>query len=247
MRYARELVQLGLATFVIDSFKPRGITSTVQDQSSVTANEMLADAFAALQALAAHPRIDGRRIGITGFSKGGTVALLAAHETRAARALPAGLRFALHVPFYPWCGTQHYKPKTTGAPIYMLLGAADTYAGVEPCQRYAEMLKAQGATIEVVVYPDAAHGFDGGRAYQVARGENMSRCVFVQQADGSWTETLSGITTNDSKGQRIEDAYRQALAHCRTYGVSGGPNEAARAKSMQALKTYVQRHLMQGR
>ena len=127
---------------------------------------MLADAFAALQALAAHPRIDGRRIGITGFSKGGTVALLAAHEARAARALPAGLRFALHVPFYPWCGTQHYKPKMTGAPIYMLLGAADTYAGVAPCQRYAETLKAQGAPIEVVVYPGATHGFDGGRSYQ---------------------------------------------------------------------------------
>jgi dienelactone hydrolase len=247
LRYARELVKLGLATFVIDSFTPRGITSTVRDQTTVTANEMLADAFAALQALAAHPRIDGRRIGIAGFSKGGTVALFAAHEARAARALPDGLRFALHVPFYPWCGTQHHKPKTTGAPIYMLLGAADTYAGVEPCQRYAETLKAQGAPIDVVVYPGAPHGFDGGRAYQVAKGENFSRCVFLQQPDGSWTETFSGLTTNDSKGQRIENAYRKALAKCRTYGVSGGPNEAARAKSMQALKTYVQQHLIEGR
>jgi dienelactone hydrolase len=246
-RYARELVQLGLATFVIDSFTPRGIRSTVQDQSTVTANEMLADAFAALQALAAHPRIDDRRIGIVGFSKGGTVALLAAHEARAARALPAGLRFALHVPFYPWCGTQHYKPKMTGAPIYMLLGAADTYAGVEPCQRYAEALQAQGTAIEVVIYPDAPHGFDGRRAYEVAQGENMSRCVFLQQPDGSWTETFSGITTNDGKGQRIEAAYAKALAQCRTYGVSGGPNEAARVQSMQVLKTYVQRHLIDGR
>lgn len=247
VRYAHELVQLSLATFVIDSFTPRGIRSTVQDQSTVTANEMLADAFAALQALAAHPRIDGRRIGIVGFSKGGTVALLAAHEARAARALPAGLRFALHVPFYPWCGTQHYEPKMTGAPIYMLLGAADTYAGVEPCQRYAETLRTQAAPVEVVVYPDAPHGFDGGRAYQVAQGENMSRCVFLQQPDRSWTETFSGITTNDSKGQRIEDAYRHAIAKCRTYGVSGGPNPAARTASMQALKSYVQRHLIEGR
>ena len=29
----------------------------------------------------------------------------------------------------PSCITQHYKPKTTGAPIYMLLGGADTYVG----------------------------------------------------------------------------------------------------------------------
>jgi dienelactone hydrolase len=243
-RYASELVKLGVATFVIDSFKPRGITSTVQDQAAVTTNEMLADAFAALKVLAAHPRIDGRRIGITGFSKGGSVALLAAHEARAAAALPDGPRFALHVPFYPWCGTQHYKPKMTGAPIYVLIGAADTYVGVEPCQRYAQALKGEGASIDVVVYPGAPHGFDGGRAYQVAGGENYSRCVFVQQPDGTWKETFSGITTNDSKGRRMEDAYRKALAKCRTYGVSGGPNEAARTQAMQALKTYVQRHLI---
>ena len=75
----------------------------------------------------------------------------------------------------------------------------------------------------------------------------MSRCVFLQQPDGSWTETFSGITTNDSKGQRIEDAYQKALAQCRTHGVSGGPNEAARAQAMRALKTYVQQHLIEGR
>jgi dienelactone hydrolase len=245
-RYARELVKLGVATFVIDSFKPRGVTSTVQDQSAVTTNEMLADAFAALKALAAHPRIDDKHIGITGFSKGGSVALLAAHEARAAAALPEGLRFALHVPFYPWCGTQHYKPKMTGAPIYILIGEADAYVGVEPCRRYAGSLRRDGAPVDFVVYPGAPHGFDGGRAYQVARGENYSRCVFVEQPDRTWKETFSGITTNDSRGRRIEGAYRKALAKCRTYGVSGGPNAAARTQSMQALKTYVQRHLMEG-
>ena len=101
LRYAREIVQMGVATLVINSFKPRGITSTVRDQSTVTNNDMLADEFAALKALAGHARIDGKRVGVMGFSKGGTAALLAAHEVRAARALPEGLRFALHVPFYP--------------------------------------------------------------------------------------------------------------------------------------------------
>src|SRR6478752_2050353 len=52
MRYAREIVKMGVATFVIDSFKPRGVTSTVLDQSTVTNNDMQADEFAALKALA---------------------------------------------------------------------------------------------------------------------------------------------------------------------------------------------------
>lgn len=245
--YAREIVKVGVATLVLDSFKGRGVTDTVQDQSAVTNNEMLDDAFAALKTLANHPRIDGKRVGIVGFSKGGSVALLAAHERRAARALPADLRFALHVPFYPSCSTQHYKPKSTGAPIYFLLGGADTYVGVAPCQEYAAALKAEGARVEVTVYPDAPHGFDSGTSYKVAKGENYSKCIFAEQPDGTWKERISGATTMDGKGQRNDAGLKQALAACRTLGVSGGPNAAAKTKSMIDLKGYLQRHLLEGK
>ena len=247
LRYAREIVKMGVATFVIDSFKPRGITSTVQDQSTVTNNDMQADEFAALKALAGHARIDGKRVGVMGFSKGGSAALLVALEARAAGALPAGMRFALHVPVYPACITQHYKPKTTGAPIYMLLGEADTYAGYTQCEEYAATLKAEGARVEVTTYPGAKHGFDSGSAYNVPQGENYSRCVFLQQPDGSWKERTSGITTVDAKGKSLEEANKKALAACRTLGVSGGPDPEAKAKAMAALKSYVQRHLLDGK
>jgi dienelactone hydrolase len=247
-RYAREMVGLGVAALILDSFKGRGIASTVQDQARVSSAEMADDAFAALKALADHPRIDGKRVGLIGFSKGATAALLAAHETRAERALPPGLRFALHVLLYPWCGSHYYKPKSTGAPVYMLLGSADTYIGVAPCQEYAAALKAEGAQVEVVVYPGAGHGFDAGRApYFDPRGENQSRCVFVQQPDRTSKERTSGLTTNDAQGRPIPAVYKRALAACRTYGVSGGPNEAAKAKAMAALRRYVQRHLLDAR
>jgi dienelactone hydrolase len=247
-RYAREMLGLGVAALILDSFKGRGISSTVQDQAAVSSSEMADDAFAALRTLADHPRIDGHRVGLIGFSKGASAALLAAHELRAQRALPPDLRFALHVLFYPWCGSHYSKPKSTGAPVYMLLGGADTYVGVAPCQEYAAVLKAEGARIEVVVYPGAGHGFDAARApYFDPRGENQSRCVFVQQADGTWKERTSGLTTNDAQGRPIPAVYKRALAACRTYGVSGGPNEAAKTKAMAALKGYVQRHLVDAR
>ena len=245
--YAREIAKLGVAALVLDSFKGRGVADTVQDQSAVTNNEMLDDAFAALKALANHPRIDAKRIGIVGFSKGGTVALLAAHDKRASRALPADLRFALHVPFYPSCSTQHYKPKSTGAPIYLLLGGADSYVGVAPCQEYAAALKAEGARVEVNVYPSAPHGFDSGSAYKIAKGENYSKCVFAEQPDGTWKERISGATTMDAKGQRNDAGLKQALSACRTLGVSGGPNAAAKTKAMGDLTDYVQRHLLEGK
>lgn len=247
-RYARELVAMGVAALVIDSFKPRGIANTVSHQEAVSAAEMAGDTFAALKVLAAHPRIDPARIGLVGFSKGGTVALTAAHERQAAGArLPGKLRFALNVSFYPACSMQYFRPKTTGAPIYLLLGGADTYVGVAPCLEYAEKLKAQGATVVVNVYPDAPHGFDGDRDYKFANGQNWSRCIFEEQPDGSWKDRTTGKTTIDKRGRRVSDGFRAAVAACRKRGVSGGPNAAARAASMQDLKEAVRKHLLDGK
>ncbi len=246
-RVAREMVAMGVAAVVIDSFKPRGVSSTVTDQFSVTGEDFNLDALMALKALGGNSRIDRTRIGITGFSKGGTSSLMASHERLVmAAGVPAGLRYALHVPFYPACAVQYYRPVTTGAPIYMLLGGADTYVGIEPCQTYAEALRAGGARIEVTVFPGAMHGFDGGRAYFTPRGENYSKCVLQQQANGSWVERTSGVMTTGTDGKTIPGAAAKALAACRTLGVSGGGNEAAARQSTDDLKGYVRRHLLGG-
>ena len=246
-RFAREIVAMGVAAVVIDSFKPRGVTSTVEDQSAVTGADFNLDALGALKALGANPRIDRAHIGITGFSKGGTSTLMAAHERLVVAAgVPASLRYALHVPFYPSCASQYYQPKTTGAPIYMLLGGADTYVGVEPCQTYAEALRAGGARIEVKVFPGAMHGFDGGRAWFNNLGENYANCVYQQQADGTWVERKSGVTVVSADGKPSAGAPARAAAVCRTLGVSGGVNDAASKQSMEDLKAYVRRHLQGG-
>ncbi|MDI1288196.1 MAG: dienelactone hydrolase family protein [Reyranella sp.] len=246
-RFAREIVATGVAAVVIDSFKPRGVTSTVQDQSAVTGQDFNLDALMALKALGANARINRARIGITGFSKGGTSSLMAAHEQQVVAAgIPTGLRYALHVPFYPSCSAQYYRPQTTGAPIYMLLGGADTYVGFEPCQTYAGALQATGGRVEVTVFPGAMHGFDGGRTYFEPRGENYAKCVFQQQANRSWIERASGVMTIGTDGRPIQGGLAKALAGCRSLGVSGGPNEAAARQSMEDLKTYMRRHLQGG-
>lgn len=245
-RYVRELAAMGVAAVVIDSFRTRGVSSTVEDQSAVSGSDFNFDALAALKALGTNSRIDRNRIGIMGFSKGGTSALMASHLNQlAAAGVPSGLRYALHVPFYPSCSTQYYRPRTTGQPIHLLLGGSDTYVGVEPCTTYGEALRANGAQIDVKVYPGASHGFDGGRAYFTPRGENYSQCVFQQQPDGSFVERKSGVVTNTANGKPVDGALAKALASCRTLGVSGGLQEAAAAQSLVDLKSYV-RHGLQG-
>ena len=243
-RFAREMVAMGVAAVVIDSFGPRGVVSTVTDQDAVPFGDFNRDAVRILPVLAATPRIDRTRIGVMGFSKGGTSALLASHEELlAAAGVPAGLRYALHVPFYPGCNAHYYKPRTTGAPIHMLLGGADTYTGVEPCTEYAADMKAAGANIEVTIYPGARHGFDGGRDYYNPRGENYRACVFKQGPDGIFIERKSGVATSE-RGVAVPGAFAKAVAGCMTKGVEGGGQAEASTRSMADLKGYVRRHLL---
>jgi dienelactone hydrolase len=71
-----DLNSMGVATFVIDCFKGRGIVNTNNDQSQLGRLSMIVDAYRALDVLAKHPRIDPNRIAIMGFSRGGQAALL---------------------------------------------------------------------------------------------------------------------------------------------------------------------------
>ena len=237
--YAREMTTMGVAAFVPDLFTGRGVKSTVEDQSAVTGFEMVEDAFTVLGKLARHPRLDPKRIGIMGFSKGGTVTMNAALLRYADRLLPGGPRYALHVAFYPACPSYFRNKATTGAPIHVLSGGADTYVGVKPCADYVAALKTAGANVDHIVYPNAEHGWDGSRAYSIPRGENYSRCIFEEQADGSWIEKFSRIQINDSRGIQIADKYAAALAACRTLGVRGGPNPAVKAQAIADLERFV--------
>ena len=56
--------ELGFATFELNSFKSRGITSTVGSQDEVTIAAIVLDAFRAMDELAKHPSIDPEQISI---------------------------------------------------------------------------------------------------------------------------------------------------------------------------------------
>lgn len=235
--YAREFTRMGVASIIPDSFTPRGAKATVEDQSTVSTNDMIADAFGALKSAAAHPRLDPARIGITGFSKGGSVAMRSGLELMVNRHSRDGPRFALHVPFYAGCDTIYANMRTTGAPMLVLIGGADTYVGAERCVFAVERMRAAGSKVDMIVYPNAQHGWDGtGRAWSYPNGENYSKCVYVEQPDRSWVEQSSGLTTSGRDGRVIPDAARQALAGCKTLGVSGAPDAEVKEASLEALK-----------
>src|SRR5437899_3161608 len=73
--WAQVLRQWGYATFVVDSFRGRGLAEVCTSAATLTGIQRIPDAYGALRVLATHPRIDARRVALMGFSHGGSLPL----------------------------------------------------------------------------------------------------------------------------------------------------------------------------
>jgi dienelactone hydrolase len=181
--YGRAFSAAGFAVLAIDTFGPRGITQTVDNQALITPMQMTRDAFAARRFLLSQG-LSAERMAVMGFSKGGAVALFAADRNF----LPAETeRFAVSIPFYPGCAPRPLVPKPASV-VYMALGEKDNYTGVAPCQAHAADYAKAGGKVTVKIYPDAAHGFDGDPArtgmFVMRFAENYSDCFYTIDEDG---------------------------------------------------------------
>lgn len=68
--WSKFFLDMGVATFVVDSFKPRGIQYSTLDQSVLNYGASLADSLMALKVVSEQPGVDPKRIGVIGFSRG---------------------------------------------------------------------------------------------------------------------------------------------------------------------------------
>lgn len=229
--WATELSQAGVAALVIDSFAPRGVSTTVEDQTRVTQAQMVRDAYAALAWLAGRPDIDNARVALMGFSKGGSVALVGSDR----RTRQGAAAFAAHVPVYPGCTTQYRNPQP-GAPVLVLIGAEDNYTGVKTCADYVERIRAAGGTIELKVYPGAHHGFDGdtmnAREFFVARAQNFRDCVIHIEDDGR--QVIAGETLRS-----IPHAMEIMRRTCMKTGATVGASHRAKMQALQDVKAFL--------
>jgi dienelactone hydrolase len=236
MIYANEFAKMGIATAIVDTFSPRGIKNTVTDQNSLTARDMAKDVIQVMHALAANPKIDGTKIGLMGFSKGGTATMLAATPFLND---PREAGFALFIAMYPSCNNFALHPRTTGKPIKLLIAGSDKYVNPEYCLDAANDLRSNGADVATAVLPTAQHGWDvpGPPHWSNPRGENWSNCAFKEVTPRVWIESHSNIRVADASGPTKD--RKMALAKCVTHGISGGYSVEAAARSMELVKSYV--------
>ena len=187
LTYARQFAAQGVAALVLDVFGARRERATgfVNRLLEITEAMFLADAYAALDYLAARPDIDARRIALIGFSYGGMVATYAAYAQVAERYAPSGHRFAAHVAFYAPCIAEFDDHRATGAPLLMLYGARDAIIDPERCARVAAQLEEGGSAVEIVVYQNAVHQWDGQFGAEREIGRSLAPCSFVVERDGT--------------------------------------------------------------
>ena len=238
----RALAAEGIGLFIADSYSGRDLGSSGKDQSILSGASRVTDALRALEALAAHPRVDGKRIGITGTSWGGTVSIRTSHEPYAAAVLPGGSRYAAHAPFYPACGSrfEHYEP--TGAPVLFLLGEADDYTWASFCKELAGEMRQAGAEVEVVSYPGAHHNFISSNSVRrSAEHWHFNHCGrSVLGSDGEARSPAAGSSEGISWSQLLRKAVKSG---CARQGVTMGRNEAAAQDSLKRSAAFFAAHL----
>jgi dienelactone hydrolase len=233
--WAKRLNELGIAAFVIDNFTGRGIAETATDQSRLSPSADAAGALAALSLLATHPAIDPRRIGVIGFSRGGSAAINSAFEPIRRAVIGDDLRFAAHVALYPGCAVPFVSAHLDGSPLLMLLGGKDDYTPASFCLEYADRLRALRASITVAVYPNANHGFDSTAPPHFRR-----RATALHNCQGE-IDLDDGVFTAQTGGGQIASGADAAseLKRCTERGVTVGGDPEAREKAPSDVADFL--------
>ena len=165
--------RLQAAGFVVlfpDSFRSRGVNSICTDRArDITPKGRALDAMGAADWLGSQPFVIKDRIGLLGWSNGGSTVL---HVT--GQASPAQAGFKLAVAFYPGCRVIARAGWTARIPTTILHGAEDDWTPPEPC---AELAAAGGASF--TAYPGAYHDFDHPSLPQRTR-----KAAYSQRPDG---------------------------------------------------------------
>jgi len=158
--YAALINKAGMHALVVDSLTPRGekqiCTQKIGTRLITQAHRRL-DALSTLEWLAARADVDAARLGLLGWSNGGSTVLAATNE-RHAEVAKASIRPAFAVAFYPGCEAELKRGYETRTHLLMLVGEADDWTPAEPCKRLAA--QAGGRPPEIEAYAGAFHGFD---------------------------------------------------------------------------------------
>lgn len=133
---------MGIATLYVDNFSGRGVKHTYKDQTKATVWGQVIDIFYGFNFLKAHQKVNKNKIGITGNSRGGSVAWMVLDKRINDIFLNQGEQFAASMPIAHQCdmGQQFKNPIPTKTTVLNVHGGADNYTIPEPCIEYEKQI-----------------------------------------------------------------------------------------------------------
>lgn len=206
------LNKANIAVAYLDTFSPRGIGMTGQDQTQVSSTEMALDAYRVAEALRRNPRVKPDKIALFGHSKGGITALHAATKAWQTLNAPSMKPFDASVALAPSCELQFREPELV-TPLRVFLAEKDDLTLPTPCIRLFERMKSarQSVTYEVVrgaIHSWSTRGYKfDPTLYSARKCANSplyySSKGFVSSVDGSLISFRDGIARCESRGALI--------------------------------------------
>ena len=193
-RYGLPLASMGVAVLVAETYasRPDLGRSFIGRALHITETMYDADAYAALDLLSRRSDIDGAHIGLIGFSYGGMATMYAMQRTLADRLARPGERFAAFVSYYGPCIARFDDVRTTGAPLLMMYGGQDELIHPDRCAAVASDLRRGGSAVDIRVFADAVHQWDGEMAPRLI-GRHLADCDFRVDARGIVHDRNTGI------------------------------------------------------
>jgi carboxymethylenebutenolidase len=151
---ASKLADQGYVTLAVDLY--RGKVATTPDEAheimrGVAPDRAARDLHAAVEFLRSQPNVRKDRIGSIGWCMGGGYSLDVALQEPTLTAAVIN---------YGHLATDAASLKKINASILGIFGGQDRGIPVGDVKKFEQALKQQGNRIEVVIYPDAGHGFE---------------------------------------------------------------------------------------
>ncbi len=239
---SEKMNDVGIAVFAIDSYTMRGINSTSSDQSKLTKATRVVDAFSAMEALRKHNRIDPTKIGITGYSFGGIVSLLAVDRKLSDPIVGEGNGFAASLPVYPSCITTWQNPTPTDAPVLILAGEADDYTWAKYCVEYVGKMKNLGYKVDIKVYPNAHHGW-----INTKNGGYNSKDWKFNKCGPSWIEDDGNEVAMNGKISTKTHSWKEIIGllvkNCAKRGTTTKYQKEASLDTLERNVNFFSKHL----
>lgn len=163
--WAHQLAAHGYLVAAADQFTPRGITRVCESGRLMIASfiNRYIDTVTLVRLVQQRPDVRADRVFVIGFSHGGHVAGTMAGSFMDLMApdhpsnLGGGPPLRAVISVYPNCDG---LPVTLQRPLLVAVGADDDLTPADRCPPYVQRVGSAPITPEIVIYPDAHHGFD---------------------------------------------------------------------------------------